>query len=76
MMAMPIAEEHIYHLKVEALGPRIRIFVTDMDQPVIEVNDDSFSSGMIGVRDYCGDGNQSISSFANLSVKEIVSGAQ
>lgn len=73
---MPVAANTFHHLKVEAVGPRIRIFVTDTNQPVIDISDDNFSSGMIGVRDYCGDGNQSISSFANLTVKEFASGSQ
>ena len=69
---MTIAANTFYHLKVQTLGSRIRIFVTKTNQPVIDINDNHFSGGMIGVRDYCGDGNQSISSYSNLVVNEFV----
>ncbi len=56
-----------YHLKVEASGSRIRIFVTNMELPAIDVRDNAFTGGMIGVRDFCTDGNRSLSSFSNLT---------
>ncbi|HXI71501.1 MAG TPA: PA14 domain-containing protein [Verrucomicrobiae bacterium] len=73
-VSMPIAANKFYHLKVQTLGSRIRIFVTDTNQPVIDINDSHFSGGMVGVRDYCGDGNQSISSYSNVVVKEFITG--
>ncbi len=39
---MPIDANTFYHLKVQALGSHIRIFVTDMNQAVIDINDDIF----------------------------------
>jgi hypothetical protein len=60
-----------YHLKVEADGPHFRIFIDHADQPVMEVEDHHFSSGMVGVRDYCADGDRSFSSFANPVASEI-----
>ena len=68
---MTFAANTFYHLKVQTLGPRIRIFVTDTNQPVIDINDSHFSGGMIGVRDYCSDGSQSLSSYSNLVVNEF-----
>ena len=68
---MTLAANTFYHLKVQTLGTRLRLFVTDMTQPVVDINDSNFSSGMIGVRDFCGDGNQSYSSYANLVVTEL-----
>lgn len=62
-----------YHLKVQAQGSRLRIFVTDTNQPVVEVRDGTFASGMIGVRDYCLDGDRSLSSYAHLVVSEFAS---
>ena len=59
-----------YHLKISAQGSHIKIFIGDADQPIIDVHDDHFASGMIGVRDYCSDGDQSLSSFSNLAVIE------
>jgi hypothetical protein len=68
---MAFAANTFYHLKIQTLGSRLRIFVTDTNQPVLDLNDSSFGSGMIGVRDFCTDGNQSLSSFAHLVVTEF-----
>ncbi len=65
---LSVAANTFYRVKVQAFGPRIRVFVGNTNQPVAEVQDNHFASGMIGVRDYCTDGNQSISSFSNLVV--------
>ncbi|HEU5397488.1 MAG TPA: beta-L-arabinofuranosidase domain-containing protein, partial [Verrucomicrobiae bacterium] len=69
---MKIDANTSYHLKIEAAGPHIRVFVGHQRSPVLEARDDTFSSGMIGVRDYCTDGNQSRSSFTHLEVKEFL----
>jgi hypothetical protein len=69
---LPLSANAFYHLKIQTLGARMRIFVTDTNQPVLDLQDGTFAGGMIGVRDYCGDGNQSISSFANLNAAEFV----
>lgn len=70
--AMNLAANVFYHLKVQAIGSRIRIFVSDMNTPMFDLQDSTFSGGMIGVRDYCADGDQSVSSFANLTATEFV----
>jgi len=67
---MPFAANKFHRLKVQADGSRLRIFVTDTNQPVVDIRDDHFSSGMIGVRLYCGDGDRSYSSYSNLAVTE------
>ena len=74
-LPMPIVANTFYHLKVQAVGSRIRIYVADTSQPVLDLRDGTFARGMIGVRDYCTDGNQSLSSFANLAVAELPAGA-
>ena len=61
------------HLKIEALGPHIKIFVNGAEQPAIDVSDDHFPAGMIGIRDYCEDRDQSLSSYSNLVVTEAAS---
>ena len=71
-MPMTFAANKFYHLKVQALGSRFKIFVDDIHQPVVDVYDYHFSSGMIGVRDYCSDGNQSFSSYSNLAATGFV----
>ena len=68
---MTFAASTFYHLKVQARGSRIRIFVTDTNQPVVDLRDGTFASGMLGVRDYCTDGNQSLSSFTHLVATEF-----
>jgi hypothetical protein len=65
---MTISSNTFYHLKVQTIGPRVRLFVNDMTQPVVDRNDTHFNGGMIGVRDYCSDGNLSLSSFSNVVV--------
>jgi hypothetical protein len=70
-LPMTIAANTFYHLKVQAAGSQIRIYVTDTNNPVLEVQDGTFSSGMIGVRDYCTDGDRSFSGYSNLVAKEF-----
>jgi Beta-L-arabinofuranosidase, GH127/Domain of Unknown Function (DUF1080) len=62
-----------YRLKVQTMGSHIKIFVNGSAQPAIDVSDDHFSSGMVGVRDYCTDLDQSRSSFSNLKANETSS---
>ena len=68
---MTFAANTFYHLKIQAQGSRLKINLGNGGQPVVDVNDDHFSTGMIGVRDYSNDGNQSRSSYSNLVVREF-----
>lgn len=68
---MTFVANKFYHLKVQALGSHLRIFADNAGQPVVDVDDHHFSSGMVGVRDYCADGNRSFSSYAKLAVAEL-----
>ena len=61
----------VYHLKVQALGPRLKIFVGDAPLPVVDVTDTHFASGLVGVRDYCADGDRSRSSFSHVVANEV-----
>jgi hypothetical protein len=74
-VSLTIAANTFYHLKVQTLGARLRVFVTDTNQPVLDLQDSTFSAGTIGVRDFCTDGDQSNSSFANLKVTELATTA-
>ena len=67
---MKFAANQFYHLKIQAQGSHIKIFVGDATQPAMDLRNGNFSSGMIGVRDYCPDEKQSLSSFANLMATE------
>ncbi len=60
-----------YHLKVQAASAHFKIFVDHADQPALEAEDDRFASGMLGVRDYCADGDRSLSSFARPTATEV-----
>lgn len=55
-----------YHLRVEAKGATIKVFVDDMNVAKLEANDSAFQSGSIGLRGY---GGETII-FENLSVKK------
>lgn len=62
----------LYHLKVQANGSHFKIFVEHADTPAMEAEDHRFSSGMLGVRDYCTDGDRSFSSFARPAASELM----
>jgi hypothetical protein len=49
-----IDKSKAYHLRVVAEGNRIKVFVDDMHTPKIDVTDNSFTSGSIGLRQYSG----------------------
>lgn len=66
-----ITANNFYHLKVEALGSHIKIYLGENEQPVVDTRDDHFVRGMIGVRDYCTDERKSVSSFNKLSAQEL-----
>ncbi|HEX3798199.1 MAG TPA: beta-L-arabinofuranosidase domain-containing protein [Verrucomicrobiae bacterium] len=72
---MPLAANKFHHLKIEAQGPKIRIYLNHSKTPAIAAENTDASTGMVGVRDYCADGNRSLSSFANLRVNELTPGA-
>ncbi|MBC8062126.1 MAG: glycoside hydrolase family 127 protein [Clostridiaceae bacterium] len=54
--AMQINIGKAYHMKVITKGSNIQVFVEDMITPKINVNDSSYTSGSIGLRQYCGSG--------------------
>lgn len=69
---MTFAANRSYHLKVQARGTRIKIYVNGAPDPVVAVDDAHFAGGMIGVRDYCGNGDESLSSYSHLAATELV----
>jgi hypothetical protein len=68
---MKFNPNQFYHLRVRALGTLLQVYVNHSNEPAIEVSDDHFAGGMIGVRDYCQDPGVSVSSFSNLAAKEL-----
>jgi hypothetical protein len=71
---VPFSPNTFYHLKIQASGPKIRIYVNHSKSAALEIDDDSASTGMIGVRDFCANGDRSLSSFANIRVGELPPG--
>jgi hypothetical protein len=67
---LAISSNTFYHLEVQATGPRITLYVGNTNQPVFTLQDSNFASGMVGVRDYCTDSGNSLSSFTDLAVTE------
>lgn len=66
---MSCSPNKFYHLKVEAVNTHFKISING--QPVMDVQDDHFAGGMIGVRDYCQDDKKSISGFSGLKIKPL-----
>jgi DUF1680 family protein len=65
-----------YHLKVQAQGSHLKVFVGENEHPVADINDGCFSSGMVGVRDFCIDGDKSISSYSKFTAHELAAGPE
>ncbi len=72
---LTIASDTTHRLKVHAAGSHLRIYLNGSEQPVVDVRDSTFSSGMVGVRNFCTDRDRSISSFSNVVVTELPSGS-
>jgi len=68
---MTFKANQFYHLKIRAIGTLLQVFVNGSHEPAIEVSDGHFSSGMLGVRDYCPDPDVSISSYSSLTASEL-----
>ena len=60
-----------YRLRVEARGPRLRVFVDDAISPVLEVTDDTFVTGAIGVRHYNTQPERTRAAFSRITVVAI-----
>ena len=71
---MTISANSACHLKVRAWGSHLQIFVGRNRVPIIDIEDNHFTSGMIGVRDYCTDSDNSYSSFSHLKAVELFDG--
>ena len=66
-----LAANQPHHIRVEARGPQIRIFVNDMAQPVIEAMDYSFAEGAIGLRQYGAKTDKPGATFRNITVSAL-----
>ncbi len=66
--SVPIAPNKAYHLRVQAQGARLRVFVDDMQKPVFDVQDNAHVAGAIGVRHYGTDPVKIVAAFSGLRV--------
>ncbi len=60
-----------YHVKISAFAGHFQVFLNHQPAPVLDLQDDHFSSGMIGTRLYCTDPDQSSAAFKNIQVTEV-----
>ncbi|MFO0788466.1 MAG: glycoside hydrolase family 127 protein [Pirellulales bacterium] len=61
-----VATSTAHRLRVEARGPNIRVWLGDATTPVLQLRDDSFAEGSIGVRSYA-----TQAAFAQMTAREI-----
>jgi hypothetical protein len=50
--SMSITPNTIYHMKINVKGSNIKIYLNDMTNPKIDINDSTWTQGQIGVRVY------------------------
>ncbi|RRJ67340.1 DUF1080 domain-containing protein [Paenibacillus oralis] len=63
-----LAEGEIYHLKVKAEGSRLQVYWGDRYQPLIDVHDEAYASGYLGLNVWDGS-----ALFQNVKVSELKS---
>ena len=64
LVSKPINAKTSYHVRIRAIGSNIKVFFNNESTSCIDVTDNSYSSGSIGVRTYTSD-----ASFDNISVQ-------
>jgi hypothetical protein len=47
-----ISAENPHRVRIEARGPDLRVWLDDSSKPLLQVRDDSFTAGSVGVRSY------------------------
>ena len=58
----------VTHVRIVAVGPDIRVYVGNADQPTLTATDASYAHGSIGVRQYATDPRASVAAFASIAV--------
>ncbi len=64
--AKPIEAGQLHHIRVEARGPQIRVWVDDMETALIEAHDETFTVGALGMRSY-----SNRAAFGNLTARSL-----
>ncbi|MBC8135527.1 MAG: glycoside hydrolase family 127 protein [Fibrella sp.] len=68
MTTLPIAANRPHHVRIEARGALLRVFVGNTAKPLLEVTDNSFAEGAVGVRQYGAKPEQAQSAFSKINV--------
>jgi hypothetical protein len=58
--------DKMHHIRIEARGAQFRVWVDDMETPILEASDDTYKSGKLGIRSY-----SNRSAFGKLSARAI-----
>jgi hypothetical protein len=69
--ALAMTANRPYHLRIEARGTDLRVFVGDSARPLIEATDASFSEGAIGVRQYGARPEGPQAAFSRIAVRGL-----
>ena len=64
----PFTAHTPYRMRVEARGPRLRVFVEDMDRPILEATDGTFAVGAVGVRHFNTQPARTHAAFSKITV--------
>lgn len=51
-VTMELQPNQFYHIKIVAKGDRLKVYIEDMDQAIIDLTDQSYQTGSIGMRTY------------------------
>lgn len=68
---LDVQADKTVRLRVTAQGPRISVYANGSKVAILQVTDESYTKGTVGVRQYCTDPNRTTATFDNIAVRRI-----